>query len=184
MHHNPWITDLSFCSCKLGYMLFLKLFDAVLMKSTKIHSPLQTHPHNLTPPSLYMKLPLNLIIPIVSKFHPNLPYPIYIPLETHHQPVKRRGRRWHGHPLSPTILPLLFLTPSKTSPFIRISFSFCLSFLSSSACFLVRSGEIKMSLKFSEFENFRDPETTLHLTATDSIFKLRFLPMSAISLGP
>ena len=78
----------------------------------------------------------------------------------------------------PTIHPLLILTPSKTSPFIRISFNFSLSFLSSSACFLVRSGEIKMSLKFSEFESFRDPETTLHLTATDSIFKLtsRFLP--------
>ena len=84
----------------------------------------------------------------------------------------------------PTILPLLILTPSKTS-FIRISFNFSLSFLSSSACFLVRSGEIKMSLKFSEFESFRDPETTLHLTATDSIFKLtsRFLPMSAVSLS-
>ena len=85
----------------------------------------------------------------------------------------------------PTILPLLILTPSRTSPFIRISFNFSLSFLSSSACFLVRSGEIKMSLKFSEFESFRDSETTLHLTATDSIFKLtsRFLPMSAISLS-
>ena len=47
----------------------------------------------------------------------------------------------------PTILPLLILTPSKTSPCIRISFNFSLSFLSSSACFLVRSGEIKMSLK-------------------------------------
>ena len=69
----------------------------------------------------------------------------------------------------PTILPLLILTPSKTSPFIRISFNFSLSFLSSSACFLVRSGEIKMSLKFSEFESFRAPKTTLHLTATYSL---------------
>ena len=90
MHHNPSISDLSFCSCKPGYMLFLELFDTVLMKSTKIHSPLQTLTHNLTPPSLHVKLPLkNPIIPIVSKFHPNLSYPIYIPLETH-QPVKRR----------------------------------------------------------------------------------------------
>ena len=85
----------------------------------------------------------------------------------------------------PTILPLLILTPSKTSPFKRISFNFSPSFLSSSVGFLVRSGEIKMSLKFSEFKSFRDPETTLYLTATDSIFKLtsRFLPMSAISLS-
>ena len=83
------------------------------------------------------------------------------------------------------IFPLLILTPFKTSPFIRISFNFSLSFLSSSACFQVRSGEIKMSLKFSEFKSFRDPETTLHLTATDSIFKLtsRLLPLSAISLS-
>ena len=100
MHHNPSISDLSFSSCKPGYMLFLELFDTVLMKSTKIHSSLQTLTHNLTPPSP-QKLPLNIpIIPIVSKFHPNLSYPIYIPLETH-KPVKRRGRRWHGHPLSP-----------------------------------------------------------------------------------
>ena len=56
-----------------GYMLFLELFDTVLMKSTKIHSSLQTLTHNLTPPSP-QKLPLN--IPIVSKFHPNLPHPI------------------------------------------------------------------------------------------------------------
>ena len=67
----------------------------------------------------------------------------------------------------------IYLTPSKT--FIQISFNFSLSFLSSSGCFLERSGhsgEIKMSLKFSEFESFRDPKTTLHLTATDSIFKI------------
>ena len=32
------------------------------------------------------------IFPSVSKFHPNLSYPIYIPSEAH-QPVKRRGRR-------------------------------------------------------------------------------------------
>ena len=63
----------------------------------------------------------------------------------------------------PIILPSLILTPSKTSPFIRISFNFSLSFLSSSGCFLVGSGKIKMFLKFSEFENFWDPETTLHL---------------------
>ena len=92
MHHNPSISDPS-CSCKSGYMLFLELFDTVLMKSTKIHSPLQTRTHNLTPPSLHVKLPLkNPIIPIVSKFHPNLSYPIYIPFETH-QPVKRSGQR-------------------------------------------------------------------------------------------
>ena len=82
MHHNPLISDLSFCSCKPGYMLFLELYDTVLAKSTKTHSPLQTLTHNLTPPSLHVKLPLNIpIIPIVSKFHPNLSYPIYIPLE-------------------------------------------------------------------------------------------------------
>ena len=46
----------------------------------------------------------NPIILIVFKFHPNLCYPIYIPLETH-QPVKRRGRRWHGHPLSQQFSP-------------------------------------------------------------------------------
>ena len=93
MHHNPSISDLSFCSCKPGYMLFLELFDTVLMRSTKIHSPLLTLTHNLSPPSLHVKLPLNNpIIPIISKFHPNLSYLIYIPLETH-QPVKRRGRR-------------------------------------------------------------------------------------------
>ena len=90
MHHNPSISDLFFCSCKPGYMLFLELFDTVLMKSTKIHhskfSPTISHPP-------LQKLPLNIpIIPIVSKFHPNLSYPIYIPLETH-QPVKRRDRR-------------------------------------------------------------------------------------------
>ena len=53
------------------------------MKTTQIHSSLQTPTHNLTPPSLQI-LPLNIpIIPIVSKPHPNLSYPIYIPLETH-----------------------------------------------------------------------------------------------------
>ena len=93
MHHNPSISDLSFCSCKPGYMLFLELFDTVLMKSTKIHLPFQTLTHSLTPPSLHVKLSLkNPIIPVVSKFHPNLSYLIYIPLKTH-QPVKRRGRR-------------------------------------------------------------------------------------------
>ena len=49
--------DLS-CSCKPGYMLFFERFDTVLMKSTKIHSPLQTLTQNLTPPSLQVKLPL------------------------------------------------------------------------------------------------------------------------------
>ena len=44
MHHNPSISDLSFCSCKPGYMFFLELFDTVLMKSTKIHSPLDQRP--------------------------------------------------------------------------------------------------------------------------------------------
>ena len=84
MHHNPSNSDLFFCSCKPGYMLFLELFDTVLMKSTKIHSPLQTLTHNLTPPPLHVKLPIkNPIILIVSKFHPNLSYPIYIPLEIH-----------------------------------------------------------------------------------------------------
>ena len=92
MHHNPPISDLSFCSCKSGYMLSLKLFDTVLMKTTQIQSSLQTLTHNLTPPYL-QKLPLNIpIIPIVSKSHPNLSHPIYFPLETH-QPFKRRDRR-------------------------------------------------------------------------------------------
>ena len=96
MHHNPSISDLSFCSCKSGYILFLELFDTVLMKSTKIHSSLQTLIHNLIPPSLHVKLPLNIpIIPIVSKFHLNLSYPIYIPSETH-QPVEQKGRRCSG----------------------------------------------------------------------------------------
>ena len=86
------------------------------MKSTKIHSSLQTLTHNLTPPFL-QKLPLNIsIIPVVSKFYPNLSFPIYIPLETH-QPVKRRDRRWDDHSTLPTILPLVILTPSKTSSF-------------------------------------------------------------------
>ena len=60
-HHcpiHPSISDLSLCSCKPGYMLFLELFDTVLMKSTKIHSPLRTLSHNLTPPSLHVKLSL------------------------------------------------------------------------------------------------------------------------------
>ena len=63
-------------------MLSFKLFDTVLMKTTQIHSSLQTLTHNLTPP--LQILPLNIpIIPIVPKSHPNLSYPIYIPLETH-----------------------------------------------------------------------------------------------------
>ena len=48
VHHNPSILISS--SCRPGYMLFLELFDTVLMKSTKIHSPLQTLTHNLTHP--------------------------------------------------------------------------------------------------------------------------------------
>ena len=36
---------------KSGYMLSLKLFDTVLMKTTQIHSSLQTPTPNLTPPS-------------------------------------------------------------------------------------------------------------------------------------
>ena len=79
MHHNSSISDLSFCSCKPRYMLLLELFNTVLMKTIKIHSPPQTLTHNLTPSSLHLKLPLNSpIIPIASKFHPNLSYPINI----------------------------------------------------------------------------------------------------------
>ena len=90
MHHNPSISDLTFCSCKPRYMLPLGLFDTVFMKSTKIHSPPQTLIPNLTSSSLHVKLHLNNpIIPIVSKFHPNLSYPIYILLEAH-QPVSSR----------------------------------------------------------------------------------------------
>ena len=78
MHHNPLISDLSFNSYKPGYMLFLELFDTVLMKSTKIHSSLQTLTHNLTPPSLHVSLPhKNPIIPI----YPNS-IPIYPTLYT------------------------------------------------------------------------------------------------------
>ena len=87
MHHNPLISDLSFYSWKPGYMLFLELFDTVLMKSTKIHSSLQTLTHNLTPP-LCKNYPINIpIIPIVSEFHPYSSCLIYIPLETH-RPTK------------------------------------------------------------------------------------------------
>ena len=50
MHHNPPISDLSFRSCRSGYMLSLKLIDTVPMKTTQIHSSLQTLTHNLTPP--------------------------------------------------------------------------------------------------------------------------------------
>ena len=102
MHHNPPISDLFFCSCKSGYMLSLKLFDTVVMKTTQIHSSLQTLTHNLTPP-ICKNYPLtspSFPISIVSKSHPNLSHPIYFPLETH-QPFKGRDRRWHGHPLSP-----------------------------------------------------------------------------------
>ena len=103
MHYSPSNSDLSFCSCKPGYMLFLELFDTVLMKSTKIHSSLQTLTHNLTPP-----FPQKLGYPLTSPSFPlylnSIPiYPIiYISLETH-QPVERSGRRWHGHPLSPQL---------------------------------------------------------------------------------
>ena len=76
MHHNPSICDLSFCSCKPGYMLFLKLFDTVLMKSTKFHSPLQTLTHNLTPPSLHVKLPLKTLKNPSFPLYPNS-IPIY-----------------------------------------------------------------------------------------------------------
>ena len=83
-----------------GTCFSLSVSITVLMKSTKIHSPPLTLTHNPTPSSPHVKLPLkNPIISIVSKFHPNLSYPIYISLEAH-QPVKRKGRRWHGHPLS------------------------------------------------------------------------------------
>ena len=55
---NPPISDLSFCSCKPGNMLFLEPFDTVLMKTTKIHSSLQTLTH-ISHPSL-QKLPRNI----------------------------------------------------------------------------------------------------------------------------
>ena len=101
MHPNPSISDLSFCSCRPGYMLLLELFDNSLdefnqqQKNNHLptFSPIPHLFHNLTPSSLPVKLPLNIpIIPSVSKFHPNLSYPIYIPSEAH-QPIKRRGRR-------------------------------------------------------------------------------------------
>ena len=83
MHHNPSISDLSFCSCKPGYMLLLELFDNSLDEINQNSiTPSNSHPpfnllHNLTPSSLHVKLPLNIpIIPSVSKFHPNLSYPI------------------------------------------------------------------------------------------------------------
>ena len=59
--------------------------------------------HSKLPPTISHPLSAKItipIIPIVSKSHPNLSYPIYFPLETH-QPVKRWDRRWHGLPLSP-----------------------------------------------------------------------------------
>ena len=77
------------CTC-----FFLSFSITVLMKSTKIQSP----PHTLTHHSisstishhllcLHVKLPLNIpIISSLSKFHPNLSYPIYIPSEAH-QPL-------------------------------------------------------------------------------------------------
>ena len=81
----------------------------------------------------------------------------------------------------PTILPLLILTPSGKSPFVRVSFNFSRSFISSSACFLVRSGEIKISFRRSELESFRESAITLHLSATGSILTLinLLLPFSA-----
>ena len=51
---NPQISDLSISPSvlgKSGYMLSLKFFDTVLMKTTQIHSSLQTPTPNLTPPS-------------------------------------------------------------------------------------------------------------------------------------
>ena len=57
------------------YMLFLELFDKVLMTSTKIHSLLQTLTHNLTPPCLHVKLPLK--IPSFPLYPNSIPiYPI------------------------------------------------------------------------------------------------------------
>ena len=99
MHHNPSISDLSFYSCKPGYMLLLELFDNShdeinqnSITTSNSHPPFNLL-HNLTPSSLHVKLPLNIpIIPSVSNFYPNLSYPIYIPLEAH-QPVKRKGCR-------------------------------------------------------------------------------------------
>ena len=71
MHHNPPISNLSFRSCKSGYMLSFKLFDTVLMKTTQIHSSLQTLTHNLTPP-------LCKYYPLTSPSFPLYPNPIPI----------------------------------------------------------------------------------------------------------
>ena len=74
MHLNPPISDLSFCSCKPGYMLSLELFDTVLMKTTKIHSSLQSLTHNLyknyplTSPSFPLYLNPIPIYPILYTF--------------------------------------------------------------------------------------------------------------------
>ena len=56
---------------KSGYMLSLKLFDAVQMKTTQIHSSLQTPTHNLTPP-------LCKYYPLTSPSFPLYPNPIPI----------------------------------------------------------------------------------------------------------
>ena len=63
MHHNPSISDLSFCSCKPRYMLLLELFDSSPGETNQssITTP-NSHPplnllYNLTPSSLHVKLP-------------------------------------------------------------------------------------------------------------------------------
>ena len=56
---------------KSGYMLSLKLFDTVLMKTTQIHSSLQTPTPNLTPP-------LCKYYPLTSPSFPLYPNPIPI----------------------------------------------------------------------------------------------------------
>ena len=81
-------SDLLFCSCKAGYMLFLELLDIVLMKSTKIHSPLQTLNHNLTPHSLHV------IIYIIYMYNNIYIYNIYILIYTPIQEILIRSDRY------------------------------------------------------------------------------------------
>ena len=160
-------------------MLLPQLFDTVSMKSPQNPTPLKLPPTIQSPPK-------SRTIISTREITPSIPHPTYPILCTF---LRKPTNQSSGGVVddvaihSPTILPSLILTPSKTAPFNRISFNFSLNFLSSSAWFLVRSGE--MSLKFSEFENFWDSGTTLHLTATDSIFKLTswFLPKSALSIS-
>ena len=81
------------------------------------NSSLKTFTHNLTPSSLQ-------IYPLTSPPFPLYPnsIPIYPILYTFlWKPINQSSRGLTWPSTLPTILPLLILTPSKTSPFIWIS---------------------------------------------------------------